>query len=179
MLLDRVAHGQHEDVARAAGLGNDVGDLGLLDRRLAGAQAARDLDRRPAPMRRGMGMGGSTMPLLGWPSGPMSLWRTVSPKNRPNQCGGSSLPFLKLAGSMSNVQGGTAHGHQADIVLDRAHPADPGPQGLHRFVHPARHAFVPSLVAGNRHARRRFSNKEGPAFAGPSMIRKIAADQTE
>ena len=49
----------------------------------AGSPARRRpmiLTRRPAPMRRGIGIGGSTTPLLGWPSGPSSLWRTVSAK---------------------------------------------------------------------------------------------------
>ena len=39
-----VAHGQNEDVARAAALGDDVDHLGLLHRGLASTQPAHDLD---------------------------------------------------------------------------------------------------------------------------------------
>ena len=176
-LLDRVAHGEHEDVARAAGLGNDVGDLGLLERRLAGAQAAHDLDpaagahaarhrdRRQHDALVGMAVGADAR--SGAPS---------RPKNRLNQCGGSSLPLLEACRIHVEGAGGAAHGHQADIVLDRAHPADPGPQGP-PSLRPSSPPCVsfPRLLPGESHDRRRFSNKEGPAFAGPSMIRKIAA----
>src|SRR5882672_4056450 len=55
--------------------------------------------RRPAPMRRGIGIGGSTTPFLAWPSGPISLWRTVSTPKKENQCGGSSLPRENFSGS--------------------------------------------------------------------------------
>ena len=59
--------------------------------------------RRPAPMRRGIGIGGSTRPLLGWPSGPSSLCTMVSPKKTVNQCGGRGSPRLMLSGSTSKV----------------------------------------------------------------------------
>src|SRR5215468_7081766 len=59
--------------------------------------------RRPAPMRRGIGMGGSTTPFLAWPSGPMSSCRTVSTPTKLNQCGGNSVPLVKRSGSRLNA----------------------------------------------------------------------------
>jgi hypothetical protein len=46
--------------------------------------------------------------------------------------------------------GGAAHRHQPDIVLDGAHAADPGPQILHRLVHPAHRGVLRG--AGKSHA---------------------------
>jgi len=54
-------------------------------------------------MRRGIGIGGSTTPFLAWPSGPISLWRTVSTPKKLNQCGGNSVPGKNFSGSMSKV----------------------------------------------------------------------------
>ncbi len=131
----------------------------------AGSPACRRpeiLTRRPAPMRRGMGMGGSTMPLLGWPSGPMSRWRTVSAKNRPNQCGGSSLPRLKLAGSMSNVPAArrTAIRPISSSTV-RTRPI----HGRNSFIASSIQLIASSSVA--RETRMPPGKEEGPAFAGP------------
>ena len=57
--------------------------------------------------------------------------------------------------------GGAAHRHQADIVLDHAHPADPGAQLVHRLVKPARHRVHSSLRFRRRLARRP-EKKKGP-----------------
>ena len=48
------------------------------------------------------------------------------------------------------VEGGghAAHGHHADVVFHRAHPPDPGPQLVHRLVHPAAHVRFPRFCGG-------------------------------
>jgi hypothetical protein len=139
MLLDRVAHGEDEDVARAAGLGNDVGDLGLLERGFAGAQAPGDLDptaRAHAPRHRdgrqhdalvGMAVRADVVLAHG-------LGEEQAEPVRRQFAASAEACRIHVEGA-----GGAPHRHQADIVLDRAHPADPRPQGLHRFVHPSRH----------------------------------------
>ena len=143
----------------------------------AGSPARRRpmiLTRRPAPMRRGIGIGGSTMPLLGWPSGPMSLLAHRLAEEQVNQCGGSSLAVLEAAG--------------IDVEGRRRRAARPSGRYRPRPCAPARstaagspslrpsspHRLVPSLLRENR-TPAAFSNKEGPAIAGPSMIRKIGA----
>ena len=148
MLLDRVAHGQHEDVAGTAALGDDVGDLRLLHRGLACAQLAHDLDpaacthaarhrdRRQHDALVGMAIGadvGLANGLCEEDAEPVR-WQF-----------GAGLETFRV-----HVEGasGTAHGHQSDIVLDGADAPDPGAQLVHRLVHPACHVRSLDFAGG-------------------------------
>src|SRR5262245_24385518 len=112
------------------------------------------LTRRPAPMRRGMGMGGSTMPLLACPSGPIALCRTVSTPTKLHQCGGNSVPFLKLSGSRSNAAAArrTAIKPTSSSVI-RTRPIQGARSFIASSIQPAI-VFMSSPCVGRRLARK-------------------------
>ena len=132
-------------------LGTMSATSAFLQRRLAGAQAAHDLHPAAGAHAARHRDRRQHHALLGVAVGPDVRSGAPSRHRRSvNQCGGSSVPRENCVRIDVEGAGGAAHRHQPDIVLDGAHAADPGPQILHRLVHPAHRVILRG--AGKSHA---------------------------